>query len=88
MLKLTQKPYDQINGRTIRTLLFFIAFYLYIWLEVKPYLLFYVIGQYSGFPVFYIGWDFFRKFTLYPGGLIEYFGSFLAQFFYFNWQER
>ena len=84
MLKLTQKSYYQINGRTVRTFLFFIAFYLYLWLEVKPYLFFHVIGEYSGFPVFYTGWDFFRKFTLYPGGLIEYFGSFLAQFFYFN----
>ena len=77
--------YDQIIGRTIRTLLFFIVFYLYMYLKIEPYLLFHGVREYTEFPIFYIGWNFFHKFTSYPGGIIEYFSSFLAQFFYFNW---
>lgn len=42
-------------------------------------------GVITNFPIFFRGGAFFKQFTLYPGGLIEYTGAFLAQFFYYSW---
>jgi hypothetical protein len=42
-------------------------------------------GEITNFPVFYKGWEFFREFLSYPGGLVEYISAFLSQFFYIGW---
>ncbi|MFH1616432.1 MAG: DUF6057 family protein [Planctomycetota bacterium] len=64
---------------------FFVLFYLYIWLEIEPCLLYHGGGWFNRFPVFFTDWWFFRKFLSYPGGLLEYLCSFLSQFFYCSW---
>ena len=72
-------------GRAIQSLAFFVLFYLYLWLYVDLRLIYYSAGMITEFPVFFRGWEFFRGFTLYPGGPGEYLAAFLAQFFYYPW---
>lgn len=72
-------------GRAARTLLFFILFYLYLWLEVDLRLIYNGVGAVANFPDFFWGWTFFSKFATYPGGLVEYLSAFLSQFFYYSW---
>ncbi|MHC4364310.1 MAG: DUF6057 family protein [Planctomycetota bacterium] len=72
-------------GRAARTLLFFILFYLYLWLEVDLRLMYHGGGAIMDFPVFFRGWTFFCKFLLYPGGLVEYLSAFLSQFLRISW---
>lgn len=67
------------------SLVFFAAFYLYVALEIEPHLIYHGAGLIDNFPVFYKGWDFFREFTAYPGGMIEYISAFLSQLFYYSW---
>jgi hypothetical protein len=48
-------------------------------------LLYHCGGLIDNFPAFYRGWDFFRGFLTYPGGIVEYFSDFLVQSFYYSW---
>lgn len=84
MLKKNQKPFDK-SGRTFRSLIFFVLFYLYFWLEVESKLILLNAGRITDLPVFYIGWDFFQPYLLYPGGITEYIAGFAVQFFYYSW---
>jgi len=72
-------------GGAIRTLLFFILFYSYLWLYLDLRLVYYSAGMVTRFPVFFRGWTFFGRFTSYPGGPGEYVAAFLAQLFYYSW---
>ena len=69
----------------IRSLFFFIVFYLYLWLIIEPHLIYHGAGKIRYFPVFYKDYLFFKEFLLYPGGLVEYLSTFLSQLFYFSW---
>ncbi len=65
--------------------LFFILYYLYLWKIIDLRLIYHEGGMNWDFPVFYVGLEFFRRFTSYPGGLVEYVSTFCAQFFYIGW---
>jgi hypothetical protein len=81
-----RKLSNQSLGRAARTLLFFILFYLYLWLEVVDLrLIYHGGGMITNFPVFYRGWTFFRPFLSYPGGPVEYVCAFLSQLLYIGW---
>jgi len=85
MLNLPRKLSSRNPGGAIRTYIFFILFYTYLWLEVDPRLIYHTSGMISNFPVFFRGWAFFRQFMVYPGGPAEYLSAFLSQFFYYSW---
>jgi len=85
MLNSFQKLSSQKFGSSIRSLLFFIFFYLYLWLGIDLRLIYHGGGTIANFPSFFRGWTFFQQFTSYPGGLIEYLSAFLSQFFYIGW---
>ena len=76
---------DRDWGGAIRTLVFFVLFYLYLWLYVDLRLIYHGGGIIANFPAFFRGWAFFEPFTSYPGGLVAYAGAFLAQLFYYSW---
>ena len=59
---------------------FFIGYYLYIWLRIDPSLYFQAQE-----PVFLLTRPFFIQFLSYPGGLVDYIGAFLSQFYYYPW---
>jgi len=85
MVKLVEKLSGQNAGGTVRRLVFFIVFYLYVWLEIEPHLIFHGGGMITNFPCFYFGWSFLEKFLTYPGGAVEYIAAFLSQFLYYSW---
>jgi len=76
---------SQDLGGLTRSLIFFIGFYLYLWLDVDLRLIYHGAGEIINFPVFFKGWSFFQEFIGRPGGLVEYTGAFLSQFFYIGW---
>ncbi len=67
------------------SLLFFVLYYLYLWLVVDLRLIYQIGGVVLGFPVFYRGWEFFREYAFWQGGLVDYTSAFLSQFFYIGW---
>jgi hypothetical protein len=69
----------------LRDLVFFVFFYLYFAIEIDLRLLYHCGGLIDNFPAFYRGWDFFRGFLTYPGGIIEYLSDLLVQSFYYSW---
>ena len=79
--KLSGKDLD----RPIRSLVFFILFYLYLWLEVDTRLIYHGGGAVTNLPAFFRGWAFLQEFISYPGGPLEYLSAFLSQFFYIGW---
>jgi hypothetical protein len=71
-------------GDVTRTVLFFGLLYLYLWLVVKPCLI-YSCGTITNFPIFYKGWAFFQDSVSSPGGLLRYISSLASQLFYYSW---
>ncbi len=67
-----------------RTVIFFALVYLYLWLAVKPCLI-YSCGTITNFPIFYKGWAFFQDSVSRPGGLLKYTSALLSQLFYYSW---
>ena len=85
MTRLLRKLSGGVAGEGSISLLFFALYCLYLWLVVDLRLVYHDGGAVMNFPVFYRGWDFFGRFTSYPGGLVDYASAFLAQFFYIGW---
>ena len=85
MLDSFRRLSSQDLGGPIRSFIFFILFYLYLWLDVDPRLIYHGGGVIEDFPVFFRGWAFFQKFISYPGGPVEYLSAFLSQFLYYSW---
>ncbi len=73
------------HSRWLLSLPFFVLLFVYLWRVIDPGLIYYAAGMVSDLPAFFRGAAFFRSFTAYPGGLAEYIGAFLAQWFYFPW---
>ena len=80
-----RKLLSQDIGRTSRSLIFFVLFFLYLWFVVDLRLIYNCAGVITNFPVFYKGCVFFCEFLSHPGGLVEYTGAFLSQLFYIGW---
>ncbi len=68
-----------------RAILFFIFFYLYVCIHLDPRLIYHGYSGFTQFPVFSVGWSFFKEFAGHPGGLTEYAAAFLSQYYYFSW---
>ena len=85
MTRLLRKLSGGVAGEGSISLLFFALYYLYLWLVVDLRLIYHDGAVIANFPVFYRGWEFFRVFLSYPGGLVDYASAFLAQFFYIGW---
>ena len=77
--------FGRYKGKAVQNLIFFTLFYLYLWLIVRPSLIYYGGGQIRYFPLFLTGWPFFNETVLRPGGLTEYLSGFFSQFLIFSW---
>jgi len=64
----------------ILSLVFPLFYFFYFLLRVNPVLIF---QQQE--PVFFFTGRFFKEFLTYPGGIVEYIGSFLSQLVYYQW---
>ncbi len=69
----------------IRSAVFLIAFYFYLWLVVDLRLLYHSGGMVGDFPVFFRGGVLLRECLSQPGGPVEYVSAFLSQFLYYSW---
>ena len=81
--KLSGRAEQQLAG-PIRSLAFFVLFYIYLWYWVDLRLIYHGAGLTAEFPVFFKGRAFFQQFLSYPGGLLEYAAAFLSQLFYLS----
>jgi hypothetical protein len=84
-VKISERLTSENTGGKVRIFLFFLLLWLYLWLKVDMQLIYHAVGSVAAFPSFFRGWEFFREFLLYPGGIIEYISSFFIQFFYYSW---
>jgi hypothetical protein len=85
MMRLSRRLSGGVSGTAALALLFFVLYYLYLWLVVDLRLIYHGGGVILDFPVFYRGWEFFRRTAFSPGGSVEYVSAFLGQFFYIGW---
>ncbi|MFB0555641.1 MAG: DUF6057 family protein [Phycisphaerae bacterium] len=67
-------------------LIFFLLCYLYIWLFVKPHMIYHGFGTIIlDIPLFSTGWRFLKNSLGIPGGLVFYAYGFLSQWYYCSW---
>jgi hypothetical protein len=67
-------------------LIFFLLCYLYIWLFVKPHLIYHGFGTIIlDVPLFSTGWQSLRDSLGIPGGLVIYVYGLLSQWYYYSW---
>ncbi len=64
--------------------IFFALFYLYVFRVVETSLIYQRFALNYYFPAFEMGWDFFAGFAAVPGGIVDYVGNFLSQWYYYN----
>jgi hypothetical protein len=72
------------GAETVRAVTFFGLLFAYLWLVVRPELI-YACGTITNFPVFQKGWSFFAQSVRLPGGLVQYVSAFASQIFYYSW---
>jgi hypothetical protein len=78
MLKFLITKFKKDSYKNCFSLLFFLLYFLYLLIKINPELYY----QYQ-IPVFFTGMDFLKYYLAYPGGLTEYMGLFLSQFYYY-----
>ena len=80
-----QKSLSEQRYRTLRSVIFFTCFYIYVWRVIEPYLLYSGYGLISGYPAFSTGWVFFKELFSRSSGPVEYSAGFLSHVFYYSW---
>ncbi len=84
MKTLMRNQLERCKTLPVVTVLFFSAFYLFLWLYVGPQLYHnFEISRWSLF--FETGWSFLRDYLSYPSGPSQYLSAFLTQLCYFPW---
>ncbi len=74
------------NSRLLPGVIFFLLCYLYVWLFIKPQLVYHGFGTIiPDVPLFSAGWRFLRESLEVPGGLTIYAYGFLSQWYYYSW---
>jgi len=73
------------SGLLLRVI-FFLLCYLYVWIFIKPDLVYHGFGTIiPDVPLFSTGWQFLRDLLDLPGGLTFYVYGFLSQWYYYPW---
>ncbi len=73
------------NGSKLRSMIFFLLFYLFLSVYVDLRLLYYVTGATVGISGFPCEWSYLFESLSLPGGLVRYVSVFLTQSFMFRW---
>jgi len=74
------------KGRLALGPAFFLFCYVYLWIVVKPHLIYHGFGTLiPHIPVFATGWPFLRDSLVVPGGLALYAHGLLSQGYYHSW---
>lgn len=69
----------------VQSLVFFVLYFFYLWIEIDLSLVYHGGPAVIGFHVFFKGWPFLRQHLSQPAGLLEYLSAFLAQLSRFPW---
>lgn len=78
------KAVMELRKMPLRGVLFFSGMFVFVWLAVEPRLIYHSFGMLFGYPEFSTGWAFFKEVVAAPGGVVEYVGGFLSQWFCFS----
>ena len=74
------------KGRLVHGLIFFLFCYTYLWIVVKPHLIYHGFGTLiTDIPVFATGWQFLVDSLGMPGGLVVYLYGLVSQGYYEAW---
>jgi len=74
------------ESRLLPGVIFFLLCYLYVWIFIKPDLIYHGFGTIiPDIPLFSTGWQFLRDSLDIPGGLTFYAYGFLSQWYYYPW---
>ena len=74
------------KGRLVLGLIFFLFCYVYLWVVVKPHLIYHGFGTLiPDIPVFATGWRFLGESLSVPGGLVVYLYGLFSQGYYVSW---
>jgi hypothetical protein len=74
------------KGRLATGLIFFLLCYVYLWLIVKPDLIYHGFGTLvTNIPEFVANWEFLKNSLSIPGGLVMYLYGLLSQGYYASW---
>ena len=74
------------KSRLLLHVIFFLLCYLYVWIFIKPDLIYHGFGTIiPDVPLFSTGWQFLRDSLDIPGGLTVYAYGFLSQWYYYSW---
>ncbi|MHC4440358.1 MAG: DUF6057 family protein, partial [Planctomycetota bacterium] len=73
------------NSGKLRSIIFFLLFYLFLSVYVDLRLLYYVTGATAGISGFPCELSYLFETLSLPGGLVRYISVFLTQFFMFRW---
>jgi hypothetical protein len=80
-----RKPLGRERILPVSSVVFFGAFYFFLWLCVQPKLIYHYFEISRKVPFFETGWLFLQDSLGYPGGLGQYLAAFLTQLCYFSW---
>lgn len=76
----------QRKSRLLLGVIFFLLCYLYVWIFIKPKLVYHGFGTIiPDVPLFSTGWQFLKDSLEIPGGLTFYVYGFLSQWYYYSW---
>jgi len=74
------------KSRLLPGVIFFLLCYLYVWIFIKPDLIYHGFGTIiPDVPLFSTGWQFLRDSLDIPGGITFYAYGFLSQWYYYSW---
>jgi hypothetical protein len=74
------------KSRLLPGVIFFLLCYLYVWIFIRPDLVYHGFGTIiPDVPLFSDGWRFLRDSLDVPGGLTFYAYGFLSQWYYYSW---
>jgi len=74
------------KSRLLLNVIFFLLCYLYVWIFIKPDMIYHGFGTIiPDVPLFSTGWQFLRDSLGLPGGLTFYIYGFLSQWYYYPW---
>jgi hypothetical protein len=85
MQPLTKEVSKRKRRFPVVCIVFFGAFYLFLWLCIDPELLYHHFEVCRRTPFFKTGWLFLQDSLCYPGGLSRYIAAFFTQLCYFSW---
>lgn len=74
-----------IMGRTIIWGSLSVCLYFCIAVLIEPSLIYHKFGIFCAYPVFFSGLSLFTEYAGRIGGLVEYAGAFLSQWYYYSW---